>query len=371
MLINADARALPLRDGSVQCVVTSPPYWGLRDYGTSRWEGGSEACDHRESSPDRTAAAIAASGLDGGKASVHRSHVYRAVCARCGATRIDAQIGLEPTPTAYVDSIVAACREVRRVLRDDGTLWLNLGDSYSNSASMFSPHAGQRADRDQSAMGFDRSGLKSDVKPKDLVGIPWRVALALQADGWWLRCDIVWAKRNVMPESVQDRPTRAHEYVFLLAKSARYYYNAAAIREPARAASITRYEYTGPDGRINTRGAYAEASAGANGSGMNHGRTRNPIPPDDGKANARSVWSIASEPYRGAHYATFPTALAKRCILAGSHSRDVVLDPFVGSGTTVRVARDLGRVGVGVDLSLAYLLDHARARTSTTMGLAF
>jgi DNA modification methylase len=313
MLIRADARAVPLRDGSVDCCVTSPPYWGLRDYGTP------------------------------------------------------GHLGLEPTPEKYVAAMVEVFREVRRVLRPSGTLWLNLGDSY---------HSGNRGGYRNDTHRWDSSPIQrrttgthmeavspnrlpqEGLKDKDLVGIPWRVAFALQADGWWLRSDIIWSKPNPMPESVTDRPTKAHEYVFLLAKSERYYFGQEAVREP----------HTHPDAWRNTGDRstvkeldrpYALAiSRPKDHIGHKHGR------------NVRTVWTIATQPYAGAHFATFPEDLARRCILAGCPEGGVVLDPFSGSGTTVRVARSLGRYGIGLELNPQYIR-LAQERTRVTQGFSF
>lgn len=237
---------------SIQCCVTSPPYWGLRDYGTARWKGGNPACDHaarRNHSPGEKQATQIGSSRDktGGD------------CRKCGARRIDAQMGLEPTPEEYVAHMVEVFREVRRVLRNDGTLWLNLGDSYATGGGKVGecPGGGTQGAR-WAGRGMNTKQPKwanalgpicqpnrmplHGLKPKDLVGIPWRVAFALQADGWYLRSDIIWAKPNPMPESVTDRPTKAHEYLFLLAKSERYYYDAAAIKEPCQMDTPRRYE---------------------------------------------------------------------------------------------------------------------------------
>lgn len=259
----------------VQTVVTSPPYWGLRDYG------------HGD------------------------------------------QLGLERTPEEYVANMVAVFREVRRVLRDDGTLWLNLGDTYG--------------------------------KDKQLVGIPWRVAFALQSDGWYLRSDIIWAKPNPMPESITDRPTKAHEYLFLLTKSPRYYYDADAIREPHTESTLTRVEY-----------------------GLKH---RHPadvgvgIPPVDVERmgerfanpagrNARTVWTIATQPYPGAHFATMPEALVEPCIKAGSKTGDIVLDPFGGSGTVAQVANRLNRRAILIDLNPDYIEQQMKRASAMPLGLA-
>ena len=283
MIIQADARALPLPDQSVQCCVTSPPYWGLRDYG------------------------------------------------------VTGQIGLEQTPDAYVAELVAVFREVRRVLKDDGVLWLNLGDSYSNGGRSSRDSDGKLPQRAMSSRPDD------GLKPKDLVGIPWRVAFALQAGGWYLRSDCIWHKPNPMPESVTDRPTKAHEYVFLLSKAERYYYDAKAIQETSIHA-----------------GKVVSNAGGKNAQMGSFGATRGGFMKDGGVTvaatrNARTVWTIATQPYKGAHFATFPRALAERCILAGSRPGDTVLDPFSGSGTTVEVALKHGRKGVGIELNPDYI----------------
>lgn len=261
-----------LEPGSVQTCVTSPPYWGLRDYG----EPG--------------------------------------------------QLGLEPTPGEHVARMVQVFREVRRVLRDDGTLWLNLGDSYAVSACGLTDGAGD------------------GLKPKDLVGIPWRVAFALQENGWYLRADIVWAKPNPMPESVTDRPTKSHEYLFLLTKSPRYFYDADAIREPLKS---TPEQYLRAGKSVRENHALGQVAGRPLGD-----RSFATVP--DGR-NARSVWNIATRSYAGAHFATFPPELPERCIKAGSAPGDVVLDPFSGSGTTAWIARHHGRRAVGIELNEEYL----------------
>ena len=250
-------RRLPA--GEIACCVTSPPYFGLRDYG------------------------------------------------------IAGQIGLETTPEAFVASMVEVFREVRRLLRNDGTLWLNLGDSYcasktgslGNRVSLGGGHANQSAALSRP----DKSRLPG-LKPKDLIGIPWRVAFALQADGWYLRQDIVWHKPNPMPESVTDRCTKAHEYLFLLSKSEQYHFDVDAIKERT------------VDG--------------------------------EERRNKRSVWTVTTRPYKGAHFATFPPALIEPCILAGSRPGDVVLDPFGGAGTTALVSLQHGRDSIYIDLNPEY-----------------
>lgn len=279
---------------SVQTCITSPPYWALRDYGTG-----------------------------------------------------EQQVGLEESPDAYVERLRSVFAEVRRVLRDDGTLWLNLGDCFAGGGSGPWSDKSTLRGNGHTGGGPKRKALPQTrawaqgLKAKDLIGIPWRVAFALQADGWYLRSDIVWAKPNPMPESITDRPTKAHEYVFLLSKSARYFYDADAIKEPA---VTTEWPGIGPQhGSTRDRNeAYEEMAVHT---------TR----------NARSVWTISTKPYSGAHFAVFPPELPERCIKAGSKAGDVVLDPFSGSGTTAWVARTLQRRAIGIDLNPDYL-DLAAAR---------
>jgi len=254
-IIVGDARRVlqEIPEGHFNCVVTSPPYWGLRDYG------------------------------------------------------IDGQIGAEPTVDEYITDLVRLFREVRRTLADDGTLWLNIGDSYTSGGRTW-----RDADAKNKGRAMDyRAPTPEGLKPKDLVGIPWRLAFALQADGWYLRTDIIWNKPNCQPESVKDRPTRAHEYVFLLSKSEKYYYDWQAIMEPA-----------------------------AN--------------PKHKSKNRRTVWNINTEPYPGSHFAVYPRALVRLCIAAGSRENGRVLDPFFGSGTTGVVCNDLGRECIGIELNAEY-----------------
>jgi DNA modification methylase len=313
---------------SVHCVVTSPPYWGLRDYGTATWEGGEEACDHlrpptsfvRNAGRDR--AASGGTFHDSPNMEPATAIPFRDVCGKCGAHRIDSQLGLEPTPEAYVESMVAVFREVRRVLRSDGTVWLNLGDSYSGGTTDRNDQDrnrrnenGPAATRQDRKLYDARAGrpraVPTGLKPKDLVGIPWRVAFALQADGWYLRSDIIWAKPNPMPESVTDRPTKAHEYLFLLSKSPRYYFDADAVREAAEARPQQRLTPVKeqPKGRLYAQDGNGHAPTSQGGTGTHR--------------NLRSVWTIATQPYPGAHFATFPQALVEPCIKAGTSERGV------------------------------------------------
>jgi len=337
-----------LPDESVHCVVTSPPYFGLRDYGTGKWEGGDSECDHKmsegELDPKRA-------GGDAG--SSHTVRFNRERCHKCGAKRIDDQIGLEPTPEDFVVALVEVFREVRRVLRDDGTVWLNLGDSYAGSWGNYGgENRGNGTQREitngsQVKDHTERYGLYCPptanvpgLKPKDLIGIPWRVAFALQADGWYLRQDIVWSKPNPMPESVKDRCTKSHEYVFLLTKSPRYCFDNEAIKEPAKT-DDPRRPYTSKgakdmDGR-------AEWKSGQRRDGD-----------DFTTRNRRSVWTVTTKPFKGAHFATYPPDLIEPCILAGCPEGGTVLDPFGGSGTTAGVALKHGRKAILCELNPEY-----------------
>jgi DNA modification methylase len=326
-----DCRAVmaAMEPESVHCVVTSPPYWGLRDYGT------------------------------------------------------DGQLGLEPSPEAYVENMVAVFREVRRVLRADGTLWLNLGDSYAAGGGSGEQRLDQLGERLGTGGGKKHSSRPSGraplggLKPKDLVGIPWRVAFALQADGWYLRSDIIWSKPNPMPESVTDRPTKAHEYLFLLSKSARYYFDADAVAEPAEYAGRNGAQHS-PYGQGFTRRSNKQAEMASTGSASTKRRMsgfndRWDASEDAGTAplsrNIRSVWTIATQPYPGAHFATFPSKLVEPCVKAGSPSGGAVLDPFAGSGTTGMVAQALGRRAVLIDLNGDYLVQAMRRNQQSPLGL--
>jgi len=292
-----------IKAGSVNTCVTSPPYWGLRDYGTAD------------------------------------------------------QLGLEATPEAFVENLVKVFREVRRVLREDGTLWLNLGDSYSGSGkgpagNLGKAHNAQHMEKKHSAI------VPSGMKPKDLVGIPWMTAFALRADGWFLRSDIIWHKPNPMPESVTDRPTKAHEYIFLLTKSPKYFYDAKAIAEPWKenAHDIKRAE----EGH--------EGYAGKHDAGYNGGVRGQPVgDPSEGR-NKRTVWTVPTHGYREAHFATFPPDLIEPCILAGSPARGTVLDPFGGAGTTGLVADRHGRDAILCELNPEYV-QMMQGRLSQDAGL--
>lgn len=261
------------------------------------------------------------------------------------------QIGLEETPSEYIDKLVEVFREVRRVLKDDGTLWLNIGDSYAGS--------GKGRNKDGS---FNEKA--DSYKRKDLIGIPWLLAFALRADGWYLRADIIWQKPNAMPESVKDRPTRAHEYIFLLSKSEHYHYDAEAVREPAVGFYNAAPAGSKGTGKPNARrrgnsrtfrggGAYTHDQAADNSAKVER-QSHGLVPNETGKRNRRSVWTVATRPYKGAHFATFPEELVRPCVLAGSKPGDTVLDPFSGSGTTGAVAVQEGRDYIGIEINPVY-----------------
>jgi len=297
-------RDLKAQGVRVQCCVTSPPYYGLRDYGHP------------------------------------------------------GQIGLEKTPAEYVAALVEVFDGVRELLADDGVLWLNLGDSYA-AGGMGAGSGKQLTNRGTAAGGHMDKPRKAPegLKPKDLVGIPWRVAFALQAAGWYLRQDIIWHKPNPMPESVTDRCTKAHEYLFLLTKSERYYFDADAIKEDAVGQNLhdlTGPGYAAPGQAPNTgnRKALRTDIESRHRSQIKGGQILQAEP--DGRRNRRSVWTVPTQPYSGAHFAVFPAALIEPCVLAGSRPGDVVLDPFMGSGTTAQVAQALGRQWIGCELNPEY-----------------
>jgi DNA modification methylase len=342
----------------VHTVVTSPPYFGLRDYGTGEWDGGGDpACDHvaPPSGGSKRASTLGPKGdgsVPGDRDGYSGDGRYRDVCGKCGATRVDRQIGLEPTPDEFVQALVQVFRQVRRVLRDDGTVWLNLGDSYSgyhgNARVGDGPAPSDKGEHYRENMRHTVVG-HGDIKQKDLLGIPWMVAFALRADGWFLRSEIIWAKPNPMPESVTDRPTKAHEQLFLLSKRPTYFYDSDAIREqsdPAQVAHNLRYaqRYDAHDAALN--GAESRARRATGGI---HERV-----PRDGGRNKRSVWTVATQPYSGAHFATFPPKLIEPCVLAGCPEGGTVLDPFSGAGTTGLVALRNGRSYVGIELNPEY-----------------
>ncbi len=325
MLVQANALHIPLADGCCQMCITSPPYFGLRSY-------------------------------------LPIGHADKAL-----------ELGCEPSSETYIANLVAVFREVWRVLHNSGVVFLNLGDSYAGSGGAHTkdhanPGLSRSAERDgvphyqvNGGRGPDKFG--NNLKPKDLCMIPARVALALQVDGWWVRSDIIWAKKVCMPESVTDRPSRSYEHIFLLSKRVRYYYDADAIREPHQEVSLRRAKRRwGSD--TNKWATIEDTQFGAPSWARRNDNPMNTCHPNG--RNCRDVWLLGPQPYAGAHFATFPEELARRCILAGCPVGGLVLDPFVGSGTTVKVASDLGRRGVGLDLNGAYL-ELARQRAPLVM----
>jgi DNA modification methylase len=428
-------RTLP--EESVHCVVTSPPYWGLRTYGTvpKVW-GGDSSCSHTwetvniPSGNGQVTHPMVARTLNA--ASATRSPRASASCMKCGAWK--GELGLEPTPELFVDHLADVFDEVRRVLRSDGTLWLNLGDTYCthpaglSGARRWKTSTLEVRDHTRAEQAGSIDKRSPGLKEKDLVGIPWKVAFELRRRGWYLREDCIWAKKNPMPEPVRDRPTRSHEYVFLFAKSRRYFYDAEAVREPLQESSLQRLRHHVPNPKDNPR----YKSKHLRGDFRRFPMLGNT---DPSGRNLRSVWQIATQPYPGAHFATFPEALAEVCIRAGTSRKGtcvvcgtpwthkvratgggighdwhpdkslalgrgqgiaapgthdgtyrridrgfrracscrtrrvvpcVVLDPFVGSGTTLAVARRLRRRSVGIDLNPNYE-NLARERIADTV----
>jgi DNA modification methylase len=291
-----------------------------------------------------------------------RNTVEHGSFCRCGAWL--SSFGLEPTPELYVQHAVQIFREVKRVLRDDGTLWLNIGDSYANDGKWGGETGGKQAyldDNNRKRVGRERRF--TGLKPKDLVGVPWMLAFALRADGWYLRSDIIWAKPNPMPESVTDRPTKAHEYIFLLAKSERYYYDADAIAEKSVSGDL-RKPYA--PGQVDSRGNGHDRGGGSPRKQDKTGNRRYTgfnerwdAAEDAGEVgvtrNRRTVWEVNAQPFPEAHFATFPEELIKPCILAACPAGGIVLDPFIGSGTTELVARNLQCRSIGLELNPAYI----------------
>jgi DNA modification methylase len=338
-------------DNFIDCCVTSPPYYGLRDYGTAQWSGGDSGCDHKGIPLASNKSTLA--GYTSEDVKVRTFTVpFKDTCLKCGATRIDNQIGLEETPIAYVSKLVEVFREVKRVLKKEGTLWLNLGDSYNGSG-------GAGGDYNEGGLREGQpkyNGRKiSGLKPKDLIGIPWMVAFALRVDGWYLRQDIIWAKPNPMPESVTDRCTKSHEYIFLLSKSQKYYYDAEALSE--QCSNKTQWTYPQPD-------KAARAGITTNGTGASTIR----IAPEDGRRNKRSVWTVTTKPFSEAHFATFPEDLISDCIKAGCPENGIIIDPFMGAGTTAIVARKLNRNYIGIELNETYV-SMANKRLYNEIGL--
>jgi DNA modification methylase len=418
----------------IQTCITSPPYFGLRDYGTGRWEGGDPNCDHKKNPPAYDPETTAKSTISPHANTGHAQEGYKGTCGKCGAIRIDKQIGMESTPEEYVASLVEVFSLVWQIMADDGTLWLNLGDSYYNYRGASDRQVAQTITSHEGHVIGETTGNRnfksSKLKCKDIIGIPWMTAFALRDFGWYLRSPIVWAKPNCIPESVEDRPTKSYEMFFLLTKNANYYYNADAIKEPYTDSTIARIgqDLTKQKGTTRTNGGSREdrplKALGHNreeldddvvwrteceeDNGVWEDLSKDKRPPGivrdrmydydskvkamtnrevstpeevkkyvsgesdnlsghsgyftkDGKLigtgmkNKRDVWWISPQPYKGAHYATFPTALVEPPILAGSKEGDIVLDPFGGSGTVAQVAMEHGRNFILLELNKDYL----------------
>lgn len=324
-----------LPDESINCCVTSPPYYGLRDYGTGEWVGGDPNCPHRRTSKysENTITGHKQIELQGNVGDA----IYKTVCPLCGAVREDKQIGLEETPEEYVQKLVDIFHEVKRCLTKDGTLWLNIGDSYAHNTKEVLPQTIENTTERQPHYGVK---VPDGCKPKDLIGIPWMLALALRKDGWYLRQDIIWHKPNPMPESVKDRFTKSHEYIFLLSKSEKYYFDHEAIQE---------------------KSAYVDNRLGKGRIGYNGKRVddntetgQNSFVTITGSRNKRDVWTVQPSHYKGAHFATYPEELIYPCIMAGCPEDGIVLDPFMGSGTTGVVAKKNHRNYLGIELNPKY-----------------
>lgn len=318
-------------DESVDCCITSPPYYGLRDYGTGTWVGGDPNCPHRRTSKysEKTITGHAQEELRGNVGDA----IYKTVCPLCGAIREDKQIGLEETPEEYINRLVQVFREVKRVLKPEGTLWVNIGDSYNGNKTgntEVNKHKGAVTD------SFKKK-IWDGAKQKDLIGIPWMLAFALRNDGWYLRQDIIWHKPNPMPESVKDRCTKSHEYIFLLSKSPNYYFDYEAIQEPANSIHSGTRVFGANDQVGTMRGDIGNTFS------------------DNGLRNKRDVWSVIPSHYKEAHFATFPEELVTPMLLAGCPKNGIVLDPFMGSGTTGAVAILNKRHYIGCELNKAYI----------------
>ena len=381
---------------SVDCIVTSPPYYGLRDYGTGAWQGGDPDCDHAAPAWTEDAGDLPRQGEGAVEANAAKARRRNGgSCRKCGAERVDLQVGLERSPQDYIDDLVAIFAEAKRVLKPTGTVWINLGDSYASRPNgsigesqlegSLAPHAENRR-----AHALRKTSLPMGLKHKDLMMMPARVALALQADGWWLRSKITWVKPNPMPESVTDRPTSATEDIYLLTRSERYYYDADAVREPFAESTIARLSQDLEGQRagakdvenrnrdpgktlrnLKNRVIRGDGTQRHENWKQQQEKIRERIsvdgqepcpqledrPPQTMGRNMRNAWTMGLRPYKGAHFATFPVDLPEKCILAGCPSDGTVLDVFGGHATTALVAHRLQRHCISMELNP----DHARA----------
>jgi DNA modification methylase len=341
-----------LDDNSIDCVVSSPPYFGLRDYGTAQWKGGNPNCSHAYGRNTR-------GGLSDFQKNNKGSFGDEAVksgecCKLCGAKRIDEQFGLEKTYQDYLANTVKVFETFKPKLKDTATIWWNVGDSYSSGKRTSTTNQSLRGNKNY---GVTRTPVQNGIKEKDLLMIPNRVAIALQDAGWYIRSEIIWYKPNPMPESVRDRPTSAHEKIWLITKSKKYYYDADAIREPLAASSLNRLNQDIKNQKGSTRGNGGMKSNG-NMKAVGNKETK----------NKRNVWTVTTKPCKEAHFATFPKDLIEPCIKAGCPEGGLVLDPFGGSGTTGIVAAQNNRNAVLIELNQKYI-DIAKKRIDKELGL--
>tara|TARA_R110000824_G_scaffold399317_1_gene604668 strand:- start:45 stop:1100 length:1056 start_codon:yes stop_codon:yes gene_type:complete len=334
-----------VEDNSIDCVVTSPPYWGLRDYGTAQWEGGDPNCDHQTK---RSRGDDIKQGDKQGTNLGSRPNI-QTLC-KCGAKRIDAQYGLEPTYQEHIQNIVELFRAMKPKLKDSATIWLNYGDCYATAKN--GRDASNIVGDDRTFRNKPFTTIQGKLKNKDLVMMPNRIAIALQDDGWWIRSEIIWHKPNPMPESVTDRPTSAHEKIWLITKSKKYYYDADAIKEPCTTfdSNIRDRDTTKLN---NTPGRTRMAGLKKNNYTLK---------------NKRNVWKVSTKPFKEAHFATFAKDLIEPCIKAGCPEGGVVLDPFGGAGTTGIVAQSLNRQSIMIELNPEYI-KIAKKRIENELGL--
>ena len=335
-----------LADGSVDMCVTSPPYFNLRNYNTARWEGGNINCDHikNENATKKFGNEEFNKNRPSREETKTKDYYYKDKCEKCGAISVDEQIGIEDTPEEFINRLANVFDEVKRVLKDDGTLWINIGDSYARQGGDSTGKGRHWDGRDNNpTTGGNNYASDMGLKPKDLIGIPWMLAFELRKRGWYLRQDIIWQKPNPMPESVTDRCTKSHEYIFLLSKSQKYYFDSNAIKVK----SVYPNDKRRP---LGSNGAWEMdgREQGENGGGK-------PYEHDTEYANKRDVWTVVTKPYNEAHFATFPEELIIPCIKAGSKEGGVVLDPFFGAGTTGVVSLKLNRSFIGFEINEKYL----------------
>ncbi len=356
-----------LEDNSIDCVVSSPPYFGLRDYGTAQWEGGDPNCDHLgKPQPTRSNIHDRTQPQCNNKKDETVREIFKNICKKCGAKRIDEQFGLEKTYQDYITNTVKVFETFKPKLKDTATIWWNVGDSYSSGSRKTQTNQTVRKyklsdiknSKEKYLAGFKvRPAIQVGIKEKDLLMIPNRVAIALQDAGWYIRSEIIWHKPNPMPESVKDRPTSAHEKIWLITKSKKYYYDADAIKEPVKENSKKRVQYGLKASHKTNPYSY-----------MDTDKMGERFCNSDGKRNKRNVWTITTKPFKEAHFATFPKDLIEPCIKAGCPEGGVVLDPFGGSGTTGIVAQSLNRQAILIELNKNYI-NIANKRIDKELGM--